>query len=221
MVVQIPLTGYAQSQRIVLDLAKHRPRLVSWLDVVPLAVENVDVGHRVTQALLVPTRPLKIGRTYTLEIDEVDAEELRVYRNDDWMPLSFEAIAADLEKPRWLEWPILVGTDSRALGCGPTAWATVRVAVTDSSTLSYQIALSPLDDLDEGRVFHVYPTSDGIIRIGHGMCGGPFDLHSERFYVARISAVDAAGNAVAAPGPGVIFQAPEHERPWDTKRLRP
>ena len=53
--------------------------------------------------------------------------------------------------------------------------------------------------------------SQGVIAIGHGMCGGAFDLEPNQHYSMTLTAVDAAGNETPAPGPPlkIVGRAPK------------
>ena len=56
-------------------------------------------------------------------------------------------------------------------------------------------------------VTYVVPIEDKVARVGHEMCGGPFDLDAGRF-VVLLTAVDAAGNESPAPGGALEFSGP-------------
>ncbi len=67
-------------------------------------------------------------------------------------------------------------------------------------------------DLDPGDgekpLRYLLQPLQGVIEIGHGMCGGAFDLEPNQHYSVTLTSVDSAGNETPAPGPPLEIVGP-------------
>jgi hypothetical protein len=164
---------------------------------------NVEAVGGVVQMVFVPARELRADTTYTLYLSE---EARPLTRSSD--PIAWTTSAgADRTAPRWRAAPRSGPGVSAPLGCGSEVFVPVSVALDGDDEDAVRIlaevrpiggAVLPTGGPATAR--YLLERRGGGIKIGHEMCGGPFDLEPGRRYTVRLTAVDAAGNKAPAPG---------------------
>ncbi len=168
------------------DAARRSPAVVSGSERVPLEVLAVHRGEvQVTQVVFRPTAPLATGRSWALSLSEPATTP----------PTGFDRVQWRVEPPsgtpQWLAAPASAGTSRQRFGCGPAVWMKVSVA------LSAPIR-GVLVEVD-GRPWLAVPR-DGVIRLGHGMCSGPYRLtRGTRYDVRVVAAIGTDGARIPAP----------------------
>ena len=195
---RIVFEGHGIDADVAETMASHAPMLVGGDDRVPLTVTEMDKGDlRFAQALLVPSRALKVGRRYALtwRVDPKAAPRSSFSRRPGEM--AWTVRAADTTAPTWAAGPTLVTAHRTMLGCGPAASADVAVsAADDGGAPLFRVQVT--EGTKAAVTFFAF-ANEGSLSIGHGMCGGPVGLAAGAQYVATLQAVDAAGNTTDAP----------------------
>lgn len=196
---RIVLQGQKAGGSALSDLGQRKPVLRSQKDTVALRIVERRAGEMILeQALLEPVRPLLPNQSYRLDWDGRRAgDDLEVKTTS----------GADSSAPTFASPPSLEKVERRELGCGPAANAQVKVDVKDDgSHLVAHVELVRLRDGHAARGF--VAVADGLIQIGHGMCGGLFALEAGARYEAFVTVLDSAGNATRAAASPVRFTAP-------------
>lgn len=210
VLTRLPVNGRIVLTRSSLpgvDFAATEPGLLelrSETDQVRLRVVEKNVGVSQVQFVLAPIRRLLPATRYALwrKADDGGDSPVRGWNGDfAWMTAS----APDRSAPRWRGQPKPGGGYYARLGCGPATAVKVNVAVDDGivdpdATPAVQVR-AELQPVDGGRSLRYLITPvNGVVEIGHGMCGGAFPLQPNRRYRVTLTAVDAAGNETPAPG---------------------
>jgi hypothetical protein len=200
---RIVFVGNGIDAAVAETMATRAPTLVGGDDRVPLTVAEVDKGDfRFAEALLVPSRALKVGRKYALHWT-VD-RKARSSSSRGPGDMTWTVRAADTTAPTWDAAPTFASARRTMLGCGPAVRADVTVPVTDDGGAPFfRVRVT---DGTRAVTFFSY-ADEGALSIGHEMCAGPVDLVAGTQYVATLQAVDAAGNTTDAPST-VSFVAP-------------
>jgi len=205
---RIVVEGYGEAQSMVKAIATHHPELWAEGDRVSLRVVETNVGDfRLTQAVLVPERPLLPKTRYTLRIYESDLpvsddSEIKLRDTFAWTTGS----GADHGTPHWQAPPQTGKRVYEELGCGPEIYVEVSVSVADPSPFQVRAELRPVGGGPASR--YLLQPQHGVIEIGHGMCSGPFELSDGRSYTVTLTAVDVGGNISPAPGPVLQIASP-------------
>jgi hypothetical protein len=201
---RIVLTGFGADQPWVQTLGEHQPTLTDGVETVPLSVVEVNVGEAgYSQAVLVPKGTLSNGHRYRLQATAPGDDPAFV------LPFSWEAgPALGSAAPEWKEPPRLLETSRVRMGCGPEVFAHVEVKLERPETVR---VLAALRDVKAGKTLR-YVLPDTVpadqVSIGHGMCGGAFELQAGVEYALTLWAVDLAGHTTAAPGPELRVVGP-------------
>ncbi len=186
--------------------ALEKPELVGGGERIALNVESNysrDPKWGYAQLVLVPARAPKKGATYTFSAKNVDENDRASVASWSW-----KIGAADNTAPTWNAAPALNGKPVREqLGCGDAVDAPVSVNASDdgASVTLYRV------DVSEGGtqvLSFIAQTKDGVLHLGRGMCGGPWDPTADKAYTVAFNAMDAAGNTTAAPGASIAITAP-------------
>ena len=179
------------------ELATRTPRVVSGNHSVDLTVHAVHQGQfRLTQIVFKPSEPLRVGQTYKFDSKKNPLDRL-----------SWKVVAASGGQPQFAGAPTLESTDRTRFGCGPAVEATIKVPTT-GQTLGFLVELRPAGDRKAGQRF-LLTSTDGKIRVGHGMCSGAYRMtKGERYELRVINLVSATGTTTPGPNRTVTFTAP-------------
>jgi hypothetical protein len=172
--------------------------LRSEADRVPLRVVETNLGVRQVQFVLSPVRPLLGATRYTLRRKGDDGGEASGRRSTETFVWT-TASAPDKSPPRWRRRPTIGAASYVRYGCGPATHVKVNVAVDDAEA-GVQIRTELYSHDGGSPLRYLIEPVDGVIEIGHGMCGGAFPLDPNERYSVMLTAVDAAGNETPAPG---------------------
>lgn len=199
----ILLEGTGTQQPTIAALGKDgRAALVHGKQRIPLTVEAIHPGaRRVTQAVLTPASPLTPGTRYALELRDAAGKRVAVtdYAAERPRPTAWTTAAAATPPPTLTAAPTVVDKTHAQFGCGPAAHVHLAVSATAPAPLAAEVTLR-----EDGAapITYVVPIEDGALHLGHGMCGGPFDLTGpERQLRAELTLRDAAGHRVHVPTP--------------------
>jgi hypothetical protein len=214
----IIIEGYASSQPIIDSLNKgYRVYLESGNSKIPLEVKELHKGtFRLTQAILVPTKKLTIGKTYYLKIDNLSEEE-----NNDltkWNPNTrqHEPISwritdeTDALSPELLELPELIDKAYTRYGCGPAIHTLFKISTKDKSDILVKTQLIDLKSGEETTYILTLDDSNQL-SVGHGMCSGAFSYRNEGKYKIRFCLFDSNGNSYNIWSNWIIFDSPKPE----------
>ena len=195
---KIILTGYMNSQQVVQQLNKKYPVcLKSGSSKVYVTVEAIYPGQfRETQAVLIPGKGLVPGLTYTLVIDSLPvyqtftrpdpetgkkgAVQYRITESSDTIAPEFTAMPVELKK-------IYV-----SYGRGPIVYVVFDCPVKETS--AYMIKATVTGRNTGAETSYYIKPEDGTIKIGHGMCSGPFCFLDGTEYDVSFSLLDSKGN---------------------------
>lgn len=197
------LEGFGNEQSGVFALEDGgTAKLVAKGHTVELTVESVNQGDfGLTQAVVRPVAPLKPATRYTLELRDADGKRVRTrqWHEGESVPIGWTTAADGIRPapPTWSGDAVVTGQSFRRLGCGPSSHVEIRLPAASTAALAVEIELEKLDS--EGPVVtYVLPVDGETLRIGHGMCSGPFRLTgANRRFRAELTLRDAAGNRVA------------------------
>ncbi|MCB9550151.1 MAG: hypothetical protein H6706_30520 [Myxococcales bacterium] len=184
------LEGFGSERKQVTHLADGQAWLVNRRgQAVALKVAGVHSGFlNVAQAVLAPAEPLAKG-TWRLELGPAgEHRPPTFYLPEGRGPASYEVTgAADGADIRWTGQPVADAGDWAELGCGPAIHTPVKIPVEGAA-----LAIVTLVRTQGGGRWW-FPVEDGAIRLGHGMCTGPFDVRGPEMQTARIRLLPAAG----------------------------
>lgn len=180
-------------------------------DVVPLEPQLRFTGQAGgSQVLLEPTRPLTPGVEYELFMPELEDGPLThiTFERPEFVPYRWTAHeATDRTAPVSVGEPKVAERRYIEWGCGSEIEVDVRLTARDSGPLLALAELTPTGGTLEEAGAYLLPVVDGAVSIGHGMCGGAFDLKPGGEYLLRLAILDSAGNR-ADPWPTPLrFQA--------------
>ena len=134
-------------------------------------------------------------------------EDGRPFQGDRGQSFEWTTTAgADQVAPRWRNAPKVKPGVHGLYGCGDAVYVPVSVPFdgeADDVRIVAEVrpiagSVIPAGGPATAR-YLLRPRGDEI-KIGHEMCGGPFELEPGRRYTVKLTAVDAAGNASPAPG---------------------
>ncbi len=212
------LEGFARSQQVVAGLNKIYPvYLESGGDRVPLRVTDIVVGgHDLTQAVLVPTAELVVGRDYDLVIDGLP-DSVRHEQSDStehtWITATYTVVEGrDTLSPTITARPVVVSTPNEPLGYSsyiefPPS-TTVRFSNTaqDESEIIVKTTVKSLLTGSE-TAYYIEPI-DTTIYVGSTGCGAAFTFSEGNDYEVEFTFMDSAGNVTPWKGERITFTAP-------------
>ncbi len=214
----IILEGYASSQPMIDSLNKgYTVYLESGSTKIPLRVEHVYKGSfRLTQAILIPTKKLIIGKTYYLKIDNLNNTEKETLTKWNSDTRSHEPISwlitdeMDTYSPELLELPKLIDKEYIRYGCGPAIHTIFKILVKDKSDI---LVKTQLVDLTNGQETTYFLTLDdsGLLNVGHGMCSGAFNYRDKGKCKIRFCLFDSSGNSYNIWTNWINFDSPNGE----------
>ena len=216
----IVVNGVGQEQAMIKH-ALERIRLVDEnAQSVPLkiAMSHLD-GYRFSQVVLTPTSDLNIGQQYRLQFrrervtytkegspsrrqrrKQLSAfSQARQHLNGQLRPVAW-VIRDQLTEPTpsWIESPADQVMGLTRLGCGAKMGAGrdgggMPVASKGSGPLAYRVTLTS-ERTAHSETAVVLPLR-GRIRVGRGMCSGPFSVDLADSYTIQLAPIDVAGRA--------------------------
>lgn len=148
-------------------------------------------AFRVTQTAWTPEEPLKPGKTYTLVVKgKTKTWRPSRYVGDSSKKVRLTYTVAKTPRPAlaWTGAPILGESSLRRLGCGPSINQTVALPTTGTGGL-VEVTITQGPD---ARTYLVPLSTNGALRLGHGMCSGPFQVGGAGAYEATFSLVNGA-----------------------------
>jgi len=177
----IVLEFYETNQAAIPELNKKRPiYLQSENEKVPLVpVEVLQGEFRVTQVILKPGTSLKVNETYVLHIDSLSQQEGTV-DNDRWNsvtniyePFEFQIFnKVDSLKPEMKGIPKEMDFRYKKFGCGLAAYVDFKLAGIDHSDFFTRVIVR--NKATGKTTDYLVALKNGVVSVGHGMCGGPF-----------------------------------------------
>lgn len=199
----IILEGCGESQKVIRGLGTEHPVfLESSEHLVKLEVKDINLGmYEMSQAILVPTEHLEVGKLYHLRIDHLTdrQEKLLIQRNVDTFEnepiLWFIEEDVDSEEiPIWKSKPVFIESNSHPTGCGPTMSSSFRLHLEPKRNFYVKVELKNLSD---GTVnsYYIPVTETQFISIGHGMCYGPFSYKPKIEYQIRFNPLSIYGHS--------------------------
>jgi len=208
------IEAHGEGQRILYQLNKQYPVYLRCGEKkVKLQVRELCKGQPgLCQALLVTESLLDAGLEYTLCIDSLPQSQnvhLYDFSKGDQKPYSY-CIKADIDYsiPIVKGTPQLLRKEYTPLGCGPVVYATFSCPATDASGV---LVRTTVKDLASGisTTYYLVPRN-GEIAVGRGMCGGEFDLGTDKRYEVRFAFLDRSGNRASTILKPIPFTSPSH-----------
>ncbi|MDH7460131.1 hypothetical protein QEG73_02535 [Chitinophagaceae bacterium 26-R-25] len=209
----IVLEFYALSQPLVSDLnGKYSVYLKSSGKKVQLNVIEILKGEMwVTEVVLKPATGLRVGTRYTLEIDSLPKYEDGPKKYNDstkkWERLSFTITdTVDSDIPVLNSAPTINKETSIAYGCGPETFVYFNLSGQDKSEL---FAKATVQNKKTGfSTTYILRIEDGLAKVGHGMCSGPFLFKEGNNFEVTFQLFDQSGN-VSTTTQAISFTKPE------------
>lgn len=186
------IQGYGTSQDIIRGLnIKYKVYLKSKNSIVPVEIIKVYEGqYSLTQAILKPKSQLIEGKTYTLQISNLEDYEKEDYyqKKIKWTVNNKK----DIDLPYWSAKPKYENKQKINYGCGPAKFIDFCACINDSSPV---VVFTKLTEEKTGKTAEYFITPDStFLRIGHGMCSGAFEFEDGEHYKISFSLMDASGN---------------------------
>lgn len=211
------LEGFADSQPVVAGLNKIYPvYLESGTDRVPLRVTDVVIGqYDLTQAVLVPTAELVVGRDYDLVIDGLP-DSVRHQQADStertWITAMYTVVEGrDTLSPTVTARPAVISTPNERIGYPfiefpPITWVRFSNTAQDESEIIVKTTVKSL--LTENESTYYIEPIDAIMYVGSGACGAAFTFSEGKEYAVEFTFMDSAGNVTPWKGEPITFTAP-------------
>lgn len=220
----IIMEGYGESQKVIRGLGAEYPVfLESSEHRVKLEVKHKNQGmYEMSQAVLVPTEDLEVGKVYYLRIDHLTDQEVKllIQRNADTFenePISWfiEEDVYSEEIPIWQSKPVFIESNFHPTGCGFTMSSSFRLHLEPRRNLYVNVELKNLSD---GTVnsYYILVTETQFISIGHGKCYGPFSYQPKIEYQIRFNPLSIYGHADESSWSEWISL----ENPWEIAKKR-
>lgn len=205
----VSIEGYYEDQAFVRKLGKGLTVYLMSADGDKMPLERVQLnegGYKLTQVIFKTKGPLLPGKRYGLFVDGLpnDMRDCPFYGKDkkSWVASG----PLDLTPPKFGSQPTETSKTYIQYGCGPAVYVNFDVAAVEQS--DYLVKVEVVDEnTADSRVYWV-AASDGLLRLGHGMCSGEFALQSGKKYFVRFGLVDASGNHSLETTSYIAFTAP-------------
>lgn len=167
-------------------------------EVIPLEpIQRLGGRGSNRQVLFKPFRRLTPGVEYEIHIPGLEDGPLTHITFDppEEVPVRWVAQeTADLASPVWVGRPRVVEKRYIDWACGSEIEVDVELPARESGPLLALAELSPTGATRGEPQTHLLRVVDGVVSVGHGMCGGAFDLEPGGEYLLRPVLLDAAGN---------------------------
>ena len=205
--------GWGKSHELLNQLGdKHRIYLLSEKDEIDLIQRDYKKGEKSwSQVLLTPKRELTLGLEYVL-VAEIKHPDDELYLNLRRMPRR-----GGMDRARWTvvksstenksSDPIeatLKTSNVQKFGCGP---AVENRYTTNDEINNDQFILTQILEIESGKLseYYIIKKNDEL-KIGHGMCSGPYKFKRNNSYKIRFSAdyvneISEEINWVSCPNP--------------------
>lgn len=212
----IIIEGYASSQAIIDSLNKgYTVYLESDGSKIPLEIKEFHKStYNLTQAVLVPTKRLTIGKTYALKIDnltERDQDALTKWNPNTKQhePISW-TITNETDKlsPELLATPVLIDKEYIHFGCGPAINTIFKITAKDDSSILVKTQLVHMKT-GEKTTYILTLDESGKLSVGHGMCSGEFSYRNKGKYKIRFCLFDSNGNSYNIWSNWIEFDSPK------------
>lgn len=193
----IILEFYGGSRLLVPDLnKKYLIYLQSGEEKITLIpVEILKGEFQVTQVVFKATTELVAKKQYELQLDNLPSHENK--------PQSFNLGArsnikftvndvADTQSPILEQLPVVKKSTMVEYGCGPARWIHVALSGKDQSELFVKARVK---NKSTGKVTdYIVNIVNGVVKIGHGMCSGPFHFDGSNSFEVSFQLYDQSGN---------------------------
>ena len=206
------LEFYALSQSIIPNLNKKFPiYLESNGQKTTLQVLEVLKGEMaVTQVILKPEQGLSEYQTYELHIGNLpkDVKEPIGFSLElkTWGPIRFTFTnTSDNVAPDWICPPREINKSVTQYGCGPAIWVEFEVSAIDESEIFVRAMVK--NKLTGVITNYILAIEDGHVKVGHGMCSGPFKLQEKVDYEVTFQLMDQYGHK-SESSQTIAFTAP-------------
>lgn len=186
------IEGYVISESVVRNLNNGNAiYLTSGNDTIPLTViKTLKSQFHLTQAILKPISNLILGKSYKLNIDNLDEYEKRDFDRDSIAWIVNDVL--DVQKPIWSKFPSYKSKQMVFFGCGPEVYVNFCACISDNSPV---VVYAKVKKLNTQSFSDYYLNPDSCtIQLGHGMCSGEFDFEEGQEYEVTFSLMDASGN---------------------------
>lgn len=195
----IILEGSGNARSAIRSLGKQSLHLVADDDRVALRrIELLQNEKDFTQLVLKAEEDLDAGSTYRLDTNRLkykDSEVRLAWTCDGGKRLRWRAGPPDSRAPN-LRSLKKIGAERKTLGCAPTTFVMLRPSIPDDNVdeLIFRVVVTRKVKSGLKQTYWVKPNDESELRVGHGMCGGEFDLEQGASYEVKLQAIDKAGN---------------------------
>lgn len=158
-------------------------------------------GRGGEQVLFRPVRRLTPGVEYELFVPGLEDGPLTHITFDlpGFVPLRWVAQETeDLTPPVWVGRPRVVAKRYIDWACGSEIEVDVQLPTRESGALLALAELTPTGATRGEPQTHLLRVVDGVVSVGHGMCGGAFDVEPGGEYLLRPVLIDVAGHRAEA-----------------------
>lgn len=171
---------------------------------------------------LTPVKPLLLGETYELYIEENaefgHSQSFNTLKKLNPLTQKMEMkswtvnTVADTIKPQWKSIPREISKHYSQMGCGPSSHVSFSFDANDSSEFFVRAKLTHLKSskLQQYLVVPYKPegAKERILRVGYGMCSGEFELLEHDNYKIEFDLIDFNGNETPWNQPPILFMTP-------------
>lgn len=196
----IVLEFYGSSQSLIPDLNKKYPiYLQSGKEKITLIPVEVLKGEfQVTQVVLKATTELVAKKQYKLQLDNLPSYERKPqsFNTAGRADISFTVNdVMDIQSPVAGQLPVVKKRTMVEYGCGPSRWVYVAFSGKDQSELFVKARVK---NKNTGKTTdYILTIENGMVKIGHGMCSGPFHFDNSDSFEVSFQLYDQSGNTTA------------------------
>lgn len=198
---RIILEFYNKSRELIPGLNKKYPvYLESGKEKIPLIAAEICKGEfNITQVVFKVSGDLVAKQYYNVKIGNLPSGEMQ--------PSVLKAGAKsnsgllvndrmDNAAPELISIPVVKETTVEEYGCGPARYIHIQLAAKDESEL---LVRASVRNKKTGKLTdYILPLTDGVVKIGHDMCAGPFHFDDGDSFEVSFRLMDQSGNIGAA-----------------------
>ena len=212
----IVIEGYENSQKVIRGLNKQYSIYLKTSNskVKLKVIETLEGDMNLTQAVLKPEENLVKGLEYQIFISDLPEDEKPLgrwnYETEEYELVKW-IVEGDIDTimPLWLNPPIETKSTLILLGCGPEIYVNFKLKIIEQSDFLIKATVTDLLT-NKSTAYYLENDDSSTLKIGHGMCSGPFKFKNEVFEVT-FAIMDSSGNFAYYNSNKIRFTNPKSE----------